>query len=769
MRRLLKYLAITLVTLVVLVIVALFALTQFINPNEFKPQIEQAALKNANITLDIQGDLGWTFWPSLGVSIGKTAARIGESDQQFADIQQVNASVAVWPLLFGQVHVDGIHIDGLKLHLIQTKEGGNWAKIGAPADASTTPTKTATNQAKTTTNKQPAAANNQQPLDIPVVIPEVSITHADIIYDDKTSGTHITVSDINLKATDVNLKDATPFPLSLSLRYQDNANRVDLNLDTKVSLDIAGQHYRLAPMTLKATIAGPLPKPVSVKLEQSLDANLADGVVAIKDLVLKAAGVTTKGRFTLSGLNADKMTFAGALHVAPFDANAVMSRLGLAPIETSDADALSHVALDATIKGPAGSIMVNPLVVTLDDSTLKGKAGLASIATSKIVFDLALDGITLDGYLPPKSTAKTPTKASSKAEGNAVAKGGDNNASQKATKPLSTAPLLPLDTLRGLNIDGHVSVGELHYVNINGKQFDISVNANHGKLDASTSGQLMQGSFDVSAKLNASNATPKMSAQGKISQMQIQPAAILALGKDLVKGTLSATFSGSAQGNSEKSLMTSASGDLTLHLVDGTIRGANLHDALAAGVNNMLGKYSGLLALLPKAKKLPRGLSEDTKIVDLVAKGHFADQVAHIKQIKAQLKKGNLNGHGWLNINNSDFDFRLGLQSPEFSDSPYFKNTNWPIRCAGNLNGDAGDWCGPDRDGLEDIAKQALAKAAKRKLAEKLGIDAKGDTAKEMVENAAKQKVEEAKQKAKEKAKEKLQDELKEGLNSLFH
>lgn len=776
MRRLLKILGITIVSLIVLVIVAVVALTQLINPNDYKPQIEQMAMQKANLNVNIEGDLGWTFWPSLGVSIGKTEVRIADKEQLFAGIQQVNASVAVWPLLFGNVQVDGLSIDGLKVHLIKTKEGGNWTLIGSTTDtskAATTPTKKPTTQSAPV---QQPAGNSQSTLHIPVVIPEVTINNAEFTYDDNTSGTHLSVSQVNLHATDVNLADSTPFPLSLSLRYQDNTYRVDASLDANISLDLAGQHYRLAPMTLDATVKGATPKPVDIHLTQTLDANLSTGIVSLKDLILKAAGVTLNANVQIKGINDGKMQFGGQLKVAPFDANRLLAKLGMSTIKTANPKALSHIAVTAALKGPANSLMVNPLVVTLDSSTLKGTAGLANFNTGKILFDLALDKIALADYLPPKSTAQasaktasSKTKSSSTKSHTGAATGGNAKVTKKANQPLSKAPLLPLDTLRGLRIDGRFQLGQFSLDTIKGSDIVVKVDAENGNIQLSKAkGKLLGGSFNLTAGLNASGKTPHLSANGSVSGLHLQPAAIYALNKDFIKGKLTTDFQFNADGNSQASLMQSATGKLGIEVKDIIIRGGNLQAALSAGIQQMLENKPALSQLLTNYQTNHQRL-EDTKIADLTADGTLANQIITIKHIQAALRKGNINGDGWLNINNQDFDFQIGLQSDEISDSPYLQDVNWPIRCAGNLSGEPASWCGPDRDALGDIAEQALAKAAKHKVAEKLkeklGIDAKGDTAKEMVENATKKKADEAKQKAKEKVKNKLQDKL----NDLFH
>jgi uridine kinase len=60
---------------IALVIVALLALILFVNPNQFKPMIVEQVQKNTGMTLAIEGDISWQFFPSLGFSVGKTELR----------------------------------------------------------------------------------------------------------------------------------------------------------------------------------------------------------------------------------------------------------------------------------------------------------------------------------------------------------------------------------------------------------------------------------------------------------------------------------------------------------------------------------------------------------------------------------------------------------------------------------------------------------------------------------------------------------------------
>ena len=740
MARAIKIFLIVIAALVVLLAATLFVITQVIDPNDFKPQIREQAMTQANLDLEIPGDLAWQFWPSLGVSLGRTEARIAGEEELFAGINSASVGVAVWPLLFGQVEMDGVTLDGLEVNLVETADGANWEKIGPQdgAEEETTPAE----------EEQPAESGG---MDIPLTIPSVAITDGRIRYRNTTDGTDIRVEHFNFNAQDVSLEE--PFPMQMSLRYQDQSDmRVDLNLDTTLAADLDNNHFVLDPMTLDADIAGMTTNPVSVHLEQKLDVNLDEDRAQITDLLLEAAGTRTTGNATVTGLTGE-MKVAGQIDTEPFDANAALEAIGEEPIETSDDSALSKVALSATLDGPANSVMVNPLKVTLDSSTLSGKAGLENLETGKIVFDLNLDQITLDGYLPPQSDDEDSAAASGA--------GGGTGGKEGGTAQLSEAELIPVESLRPLLLDGSLKIGELNYDTIQASNIVFNVDAKDGVLRLTkASGDTLQGGFNASGRLDVSGNTPRISFKQNVSSMQLQPVVAMALDKDLAKGIFSMDLDFSASGNSEKALVNSAKGNASMNLADGTVRGLNLYGTLVGGVNDMLGRFQGLSALIPNQEsgKLPAALSEDTKIIDLTTRASLNQQVANLDSLEAKLDKGTLSGNGWMNMLTQEFDLKIGMQSPELGGSKYLEDVTWPLRCQGSLAGSPAKWCGPDREGFAKIAQQAATNAAKGKLKEKLGIDAEGDSTEEVLKNAAKQK-----------AQEKIQEEMGDKLKGFFN
>ena len=732
MKRFLKILLILFISLVVLVGIALFVITQIIDPNQFKPEIEKQARQHANLTLNIEGDLAWQFWPSIGVSLGRTEARIEDDEELFAAFDQAAFSVRVWPLFSGRVEMDGIRLAGVNVDIVEDEDGANWERLLPDANAED--------------EEIVVDEESDTPLDIPLTIPSVVISDGQIRYRNLVDGTDIIVERFNLSAQDVSLNQ--PFPLQTSLRYQDqNHMRVDLAVNTIVDADINANRFRLKDLNVETTLAGVTPRPIDVRLEAQLDLDLEQGRVAVDDLLLRALGTQTRGNLVITDLF-ETLSLAGQINTAPFDLNNVLEAMGEAPIETTDPKALSRVGIAATLAGPAGSAMVNPLVVTLDDSTLRGRAGLESLETGKIVFDLNLNRITLDGYLPPDTATAD--------SGDAVVGAGQ----EAGLSALSEEPLIPVEALRPLLVDGRLTIDRLRMDSLDARDIVIAVTAKDGVLRLrEAKGKTLDGGFDITASLDVSGNTPRIRSTQKIDGVQIQPLVQLILGDDLALGLFSMSGTFSANGNSERALVESAQGRFELGLVDTVIRGVALYDSVVGGVNNLLGEHRGLVAgLIPgqDSGRLPAALTGDSRILDLTTLARLDKQVAYLDSLNADLQQGVLKGKGWMNTLTQEFDLQLTLRSQHLGSSEYLKNIDWPVRCRGNLAGNPATWCGPDMSGFRNIGQSLLSVIARdrtrQELRDRLGIDVEGDTAEEILRNAARLEAQRATTEQRERA-----------------
>lgn len=743
MTRILKALLYILLALVLLVAAAVFIITQIIDPNDFKDDISALAKEHANIELNIEGDIGWTFWPSLGLKVGHTEAHIVDQKPRFAAIDNLEVGVAVIPLFRKQVELDAIRLDGMDVNIINDENGANWEALIPDDDDKAA-------------EKEKEKVDQETDLDIPISIPLISITNAKVNYVDKVEGTDITIDDLELEARDVSFKE--DFPVVVKMRYQDQDDmRITLDLDTQVNSNLKNNQYRLAPLSAKVSLAGILDKPVDVALNAGVLADLDADKLEVSDISIRALGTETTGAVTVNQMTED-FSLAGRIKTAPFNANKLLKAIGEEPIETANSDALSKISLDATLAGPANSVIMDPLVIQLDDSTIKGKAGISDLDALALMFDLTLDKIKLDDYLPPQPEEE-------------VAEATEESA---PPEPLSEEDLLPLELLRDLNVKGKLRINNMLFDDLEIRNLLATVDAAKGIIVQTSEGEVLDGSFNTHANIDARTDDPKIEARIISDKVQVQQIVQRVLQKDLLLGILDSNVDIKTHGNSEKALFENLNGKINLGFLDAIVRGLNLHGSLADGVNEMLSSMPQLAEHVSKLapSDLPKELREDTKILDLNSDSRIENGVAHIDTLDARLERGgSMTGGGNLNLITNDFDFKINLGSGEMFRNKHLDNREWPIHCSGNLNGNAARWCLPKSDELKSVGKKLIKQIAK----DKLGIDeeriakekekaeaklkeerARLDAKKEEEKEKLKAKADEKKEKAKEKAKDKL-------------
>lgn len=207
--------------LLLLLVAGGFALTHFFDPNDYKDEIRQLAHKHANLELQLNGDIGWSLFPWLGIEItDATVASAQTPNEPFADLRLLGLSVQVLPLLRKDIQMSDIRIDGLSLNLHRDAQGKtNWDKIGQ-VDAQTPPTTSPpavdTSEPSTTTVKV-KDSDKRLKLDINSLI----VNGARIDYFDEQNGQKFNLESVQL--TTGAIRDSQPIALKLS-GFLGNAN-----------------------------------------------------------------------------------------------------------------------------------------------------------------------------------------------------------------------------------------------------------------------------------------------------------------------------------------------------------------------------------------------------------------------------------------------------------------------------------------------------------------------------------------------------------------
>ena len=121
--KILKYALIAMGGLVIVIGAVLAYIAATFDPNQYKPQIVQAVKERTQRTLKLEGDIGLSFWPSIGAKIGKASLSERASDREFAAVEEVRVALKLMPLLSGKAIVDTVRVRGLRASIVKAKDG----------------------------------------------------------------------------------------------------------------------------------------------------------------------------------------------------------------------------------------------------------------------------------------------------------------------------------------------------------------------------------------------------------------------------------------------------------------------------------------------------------------------------------------------------------------------------------------------------------------------------------------------------------------------
>lgn len=666
------------VLLAALVAVIGFVAATF-DPNAYKPQIVQAVKDKTQRTLKLEGDIKLAFWPSIGAKIGKASLSERGSEKEFASVERAQVAVKLMPLLSKQVIVDGVEVRGLRASLVRTKDGktnvDDLAGAGAPPQ-----------------KEQPAGP-------APVLdIAKVVVENANLSYRDEATGTQVALSDVNLKTGRVASGVPSKLELSLKAKVNQPKLDLDLKAKGGFLFDLDRQHYAIDGMKLEAKgeaagiskldasltgSAGLRPKSGEVTAEKL--ALALTGVQAGNNLELKAeaprlsltADKATGDRLTLSAKVAGaKQTLVAQLALPGVEGTAQAFKTGPMSLDldlkqgeltvkvkaTSPLSgnlqakqvALSKLALNLSASGPEipgktlsgelqGSAAVDAtkeavqanLAGKVGDSNLKAKLAVNGFAKPAYGFDVDIDQLDLDKYLPPKPA-------------------GQARAPGAGAAPAAAAKEEPLDlsALKGLNATGSLRIGSLKVQNVKSSNVRVDLKAKDGRLDLNpVSASLYQGTLNGSATVNAAG-TPAVATRQNLNGVNIAPLLKDAVNFENLEGKGNVALDVTTQGVTVGAMKKALNGTASLNLADGAYRGINIAETIR-NAKAALGTIKGK----PQPQTQAANTAQKTDFSELKASFQIRNGVAHNEDLSMKSPLMRLTGAGDIDIGNDAINY----------------------------------------------------------------------------------------------------------------
>ena len=565
--KLLKWLAIIVVALVLVLGIGIGALVYLVDWNDQKERIQGLVKTHTGRDLVIAGDLDPSVFPWAGISIGEISLSNadGFGDLPFAKMGSADVKVELLPLLRRTVNIRTVELSGLELDLQRNAEGiTNWDDLIATTSTRTT-TEEEAGDAEVTTEVEGNTATIAA-----LAVGGIDISNATVRWTDAQAGLDAQLSDFDLKTGTIEL--AKPF--SLETNFSVASNSLDLAADIdgsgEVMIDLESQTYSLSGFTLNTDAKGPsFP---GGALEASLGANvvaaLGEQSVSVDELTLNALGMALKGQVDVTGLDAEP-TVVGNLASDEFSPREMFEMLGIEAPVTADEAALTRASLGLSFTATPASVAMTDIAIALDDTNLTGTASVPSLegAVPPLRFDLALDAINLDRYLPPKAEGEAEERAE---------EGGDAPAAEPSDPD---APIvLPTEMLQALDVDGTFTAGELIVSNLSTTDIVIPVKASGGKVGVDgVTASLYQGAISATANLDVSGGTPRYAAAADLADIQAEPLLGDLLQKDsFLSGGGNFGLDITTSGDTVNALKAGLDGNFSSAFADGSINGINL-------------------------------------------------------------------------------------------------------------------------------------------------------------------------------------------------
>ncbi len=415
--------------------------------------------------------------------------------------------------------------------------------------------------------------------------------------------------------------------------------RSDLRLRGQFSANASGQQLLGRKVAFDGRIAGRVFKggPLKVAIRSDLDLDLGAKTLALDHLDAAIAELRTTGSLRASQLDS-KPQFDASLKVTPFNPRKLAARLGVRIPRTADKKVLRALSMETRIKGTADSLQAAPLRIGIDGSTLKGNLTIAGVENPAIVFDLGMDTLNLDRYLPPQRKTKAAT-------------------------PGAIATVLPLYLIRNLNLNGKLQVGKFKVSGLAMKNVRITARAKDGRLHLSPLGaNLYQGSYQGNIDLDVTKQQPQLKVNEIIKNVRIGKLLRDLNGKSppltgatSIHATL--TSAGADTGTMKKNL----NGKLDFSIQNGTLEKVDLVNsmckALAAIDLGNLNKQSiaaGLIGLIAASQSKSSAASSsgtgNTRFTDLHGSSRINNGIASSDDLLMTSPVVKLTGAGKVNI-----------------------------------------------------------------------------------------------------------------------
>lgn len=749
--KILKVLFSLIALIIVLLVVAIVALPQFVDPNDYKAEISTAVKEQTGLDLAIKGKLSLSVFPWIGVNTGHVTLSQPEAIRRsmpnagaFADIEAIDIKVKLKPLLSRKIEVDTILLKTPRIEFVTDKRGKTSLDGLSASNDQTQP-----NDANT-------AANSQTKAIAALTIAGINITDGRIIIDDQLNNTRYDVKSLQITSGNVLGGDTAPLSIAGELHSSDMAPVV-LTLDSQLQFDpdnlritindlalsIKQAHtflnmnidnLRYDHQTALASITGSqltgsaenIPFTLGIP-EITVDNNKT--IANIPALTADSLGLQLSGKLHVNDWNKD-INVKGNISSTPFNAKTVLQKLAIDYVPTHK-NALNTVSFATDFHGTTNGASFKNTQIAIDKSQLTGNASIINFTQPRYRFDLSLNEIIIDDYLPQEEATSTT-----------------NNA---PAEPINAAEALaaPIVLLKDIDANGTFRAKKITASNIVLENNIITITSTQQHVVVKPAVDLYNGTLNGAITLTRS-ATPTLSVVTALKNVNLEPLLIAADITDQFSGIGNLSTNIVVKNNKGKP---SSKGTINIAAKNGAIKGIDIKKILDDA-------QATIDKLRRKETATSTASTEDsTRFAEMTATLLLDNDIITNNDLSIKAPAFRIKGDGTVNIAKQTVNYLTSIVVVNTNagqggkDKESLKGITLPVRFTGSLS--APKYKIDTKALLKANTKQSIDKKKdqlKDKLLDKLGVDAPANE-----KEAAK---EQAIDSLKEKLKNKLFDKL---------
>lgn len=544
--RALKIIGGVLAALVAIVVLGVIALVLWVDPNDYRDDIEQLVERHTGRPLEIGGSMDLDVFPWLALRVEDV--RLGNppqfGEEPFLTVARANVGVKLLPLLRRNLEVSRVAVEGLSVTLIGRGEGvNNWSDLGG-------------------SDEEEPAAEGEAPQ---TRIAGIDVTGATIVYRDEAEGSVLRLSELELHTGAIG--GGAPVDATASFAFDQGEPQplARVKLKTIAHLPEGASHVELRDLSADAEWFGAPEEaggtagrssealPISVRAE-SLVLDWEAETLSPTSLELRVGSVpltvTAQGEKLFS-----ERVVTGEISIPRMSLRKALPELGVELPETADPSVLTKFELKGSYRLTETALRLPQLDLLLDDTRVRGSAGIEDLEKMALAFDLNVDAINVDRYLGPEKEE--------------ASKGG----AAQAEEPTE----LPLDALRELNAKGSLAIGRAVLAGLEFSDIRLPLSASGGLVRVGpTQARLFGGSYGGNIVLDARQAQARLSLDERARDIDIGALMKAAFETDRVSGRGDASAVLKAVGNTDAAILASLSGRIEANVREGAFNGVDL-------------------------------------------------------------------------------------------------------------------------------------------------------------------------------------------------